>query len=678
MARATGLDIGHRSVRAVVLERVGRELRLAAHGEVSRLDANGEPKPLAAAVAELDAIVQFRGNVVTAVNDISALVRFVSTLPLPPDRLARLLRLELSQHADAGGDLAADTMVVPVPSDELMHLCVLTQPAQVYSALVDLRDAGLRSAQVHFGPAAAYNATLPLPPVQDSALALLVDIGSDTTGVTLFGDDRMLACRQVPFGGQAFTEALVASGRDRGAAEAAKRERAAPSATGLSSDDPFARSLDSALTLDDHEDEGVVAPASPGELPAATSAAVDGAHHDDEVFVIEDHPESAASPGPTAPLAGAAPAAAARTPTPPPSSASARAALVPAAGDGLDTALHRPAEALFGQIVSSVTWFKSQLRLKHIELKLVCLAGGGAALPGLAAYLERRLSAPVRLYDPFAGLAEGPRPERVHEWTGAVGLALADRKLAQRGAIRFDLRPDSLIRKELWRERLVWPFVAAACLALAAVLSLMALGSRYSAQEQSLANYDAYKSERAAQLKRLSDLEAHKAALSDDLRAVASRIYAGRDVLYTIRALKERTEASPQLWVTRLETLQVGADASLTKEQIERGDLGGEVKPGDVRTIERGAVAISGRVRFDDENGQRDEVQRDLVEKWKKFVFEWSPDASSPLFSKAEEKDFGRTPGGKGREWMWVFYFAPTDLTQLTFARPVDGGERAP
>src|SRR4051812_41507806 len=109
----TGLDIGHRTVRACVIERRGRSLSLRACGEVSRLDSSGEPKPLSAAVAELDAIVSFAGPVVCAVSDISALVRFVATLPLPPDRLARLLRLELGQHADSSGDLAADTMVVP-------------------------------------------------------------------------------------------------------------------------------------------------------------------------------------------------------------------------------------------------------------------------------------------------------------------------------------------------------------------------------------------------------------------------------------------------------------------------------------------------------------------------------------------------------------------------------------
>src|SRR4051812_41935088 len=113
MAAVTGLDVGHRTVRACVLERVGQSLRLKASGEVSRLDDVGEPKALAAAIAELDAKVQFAGQVVTSVSDISALVRFVSTLPLPPDRLSRLLRLELSQHVDASGDLAADVMVVP-------------------------------------------------------------------------------------------------------------------------------------------------------------------------------------------------------------------------------------------------------------------------------------------------------------------------------------------------------------------------------------------------------------------------------------------------------------------------------------------------------------------------------------------------------------------------------------
>ncbi len=693
----TGLDVGHRTVRACVIERSGKTLRLRACGEVSRLDAMGEPKPLSSVVAELDAIVSFSGPVVCAVSDISALVRFVATLPLPPDRLARLLRLELSQHVDGGGDLAADTLVVPIPSDELMHCCFLAQPAQVYGALVDLREAGVRSPQVHFGPAAAYNATLPLPPVRDSALALLVDIGSATTGITLFGEDRMLACRQVPVGGDAFTDALVAAGRDRAGAEKSKRVAGAAMAPTINSDDPFAKMLDAGLTRDptpatpqaaladpsvSSPDSGISSSfSSVSSSASSSSASFDSGDHDEIVITDLPHGDEPAAPAVSATQA---------TGLPTPISAAVTRPVEPTAPvslqvTALDPDLTRAAEALFGQIVSSLTWFKAQLKLKGIDLKMVCLAGGGAALPGLAAYLSRRLSMPVQAFDPFAGIEAAAKPEHAHEYTTATGLALSHPGFRFRHAVSLDLRPDTLVRRELWRSRLAWPFVAAACLAFAAVFACLTLYGQHEAERASLANYAAYQSSYDALKKKLDEREAEKAALDDDLRAIASRIYAGRDLLYTIRALKERTKDSSELWVTELETQSVGKDADLASEAKRMGDVV-RVETNRDTAIDRGAVKISGRVKF--ASASDDRLRLEFLNKWRQWIEEWTlPTASatgeggSRLFTRSKEfvidpthKDEAALKANTSSgEFPWVvtFYFAPTDLRQVTSVRTV-------
>ena len=75
--------------------------------------------------------------------------------------------------------------------------------------LADMKSAGITPRQVHFGTLALFNATLPAPPVEGDALALVVDIGATSTGVVLCGERRLLACRQLAFGGDAFTEALA-------------------------------------------------------------------------------------------------------------------------------------------------------------------------------------------------------------------------------------------------------------------------------------------------------------------------------------------------------------------------------------------------------------------------------------------------------------------------------------
>ncbi|MBA2482186.1 MAG: hypothetical protein H0V44_16110 [Planctomycetes bacterium] len=629
----TGLDIGHRTARACVLERSGKSIRLRACAQIDRVDSAGETKPLAAVLAELDAKVGFGSRVVCASSDISALVRFVSTMPLPPDRLARLLRLELSQHMDDSGDLAADTVVIPIGGDEIMHCCVLAQPAQVYSSLVDLREAGVAAPQIHFAPAAAFNATLLLPPVREDALALLIDIGATTTGVTLFGEDRMLACRQVPIGADQFSAPVIQDIR--------KATASSPSDASVV---PGPMPSDTAsITAIDME------PAAIGSdsAPALSSHHDAHGHGDDEVLVLSDelHVDGNASQSSAAPSP--------------------------------DPAISRAGEALYGQLASSVTWFKAQLKLKSIDLQRVYLAGGSTMLPGLETYLSRRFGVPVTPFDPFAGMDEasvaGVRPENGCAFTAAVGLALADPVFGLKHAVRLDLRPEAVVKRHLWRSTLIWPFVAAACLLVASVLACVTLYQMHSAQHESLANYQRYTAEYDTYKAKLKALEDEKDELSLDLRGIASRIYAGRDLLYAIRALKERTKDSPQLWVTKLETKGVGKDADSDAELIKRGDFATtRTSVAHDTAIDRGVVEVSGRVKMSAESN--DTIVNQFFNDWWSAISTWSPDGGkTKIFRDVRVREHvisraGRTEADKNaKEFPWKvgFYFNETDLEQV-------------
>jgi len=744
MAVATGLDIGHQTVRALVLERKGAALRIRSFGEASRFNGEGEPKPLAAVIAELDAKVGFKGQVVCSNNDMNVLVRFVTTLPMPPDRLARILRLELAQNADASGDLAADSIVVPLPSDEVLQCCILAQPTQVYTALIDLRDAAVSDPKVHFAPAAVYNTTLPVPLVHDNDVALFIDIGSHTSGVTLFGDDRFLACRQINTGGDQFTEALVAGGMNRHAAENSKRQGLAAPAAGTTEIDEFNQMLDdtvadapppqaatpspaapavstpgpsaatyavlqpsfedepSALDGDDVPDLFGDAPTSPpaaaatppgvpAEPPAATPRSATRDSH--ELFIIDDHPSSSVIPPqsepagiPPAASAPSAPAVAAASAAPLPPAASARSAPAPSSASSesaLDPALTRSAEALYGQIVSSLVWFKAQLKVRSLDPKLIVLAGAGSAVPGLAGYLARRFSAPAQFSDPFTAIEVGPKPERPHEWAVAMGLALAAPGIRQRSAVRIDLRPETLIKRALWRSRLIWPYVAAAFLVVAAVFAILTLHSSYAAQQGEIDAYASYQATYDSDKKQLDELDAQKADLQTDLRAIASRIYAGRDILYTLVALKERTHDSPQLWVTSLVTHSVGKDTDMKEEMARQGDVIRERGDRNL-TIDRGAVDISGKVKF--ESAATYEGRNEFVHDWRFAILVASPDGRFPLFhdakeTKNEQSDQDAENAKVKGEYPWGarFFFEPTQLSQVqaTTAMPPGLGGHA-
>ena len=132
MARTfVGLDIGHHTVRAVALRREGRAFAVSGFGEVRRRDAEGETRPLAVVIEELKRQVPLGHSPCVAHGDLVTLVKYVGTIPLPPDRLLRLLRLELMQAIEST-ELAADSFPVPLASDELIHCCVLTQPTHAF------------------------------------------------------------------------------------------------------------------------------------------------------------------------------------------------------------------------------------------------------------------------------------------------------------------------------------------------------------------------------------------------------------------------------------------------------------------------------------------------------------------------------------------------------------------
>ncbi len=678
MAVATGLDIGHQTVRALVVEGGSRELRILASGSVPRLDAEGQPRPVAAVVAELDTIVDFRGPVVVADNDINVLVRFVSTLALPADRLARLLRLELEQHADSSGDLAADTLPVPIAGDELLHCCILAQPAQVYSTLIDLREAKAGSAIIHFAPAAVYNSTTLLPPVMDSDLAVVIDIGAKVTGITLFGDDRLLACRQVSVGGDLFTEALVANGIDPLNAEAAKRRSVGGAASASSPSDPFGSMLEEGLR-----------PGSAGaaEVPIDSlglDAAPAQVHPTSELFVVEDEaPLAHAGPAGEAPVAPAVagpetppvpaagvPHAGAGTPPGSPAAAPSPASTGILADAALDPALTKAADVLFGHIVASLTWFKTQLKVRSIEPKVILLSGGGAATPGLAGYLSRRLSYQVRIHNPFEAIEQGRKPDHAHEWATALGLAISAPVLHRRAVVRLDLRPEGLIKRELWRTRLAWPYVAAGLLVVASVFALLAMHAQYAAEQDCLETFATYDKAYDEQNAQLVQAQQQHDGLSSDLRSIAARIYGGSTLLSVLRSLKEETKVKEfqEIWITKLATHAIGQEGHIAKEQEARGNKTSKLEQGE-NTIDRGEVDIYGLIKTSDTHSIHERVG--ILGNWSSALKTWSPDdGHSMLFSDGQSIEISDRAGieqSKSQsQFGYRFIFSPTDLSLLT------------
>jgi Tfp pilus assembly PilM family ATPase len=727
MARTfVGLDVGHHMVRAVALRREGRSFAIVAHAEVPRLDEDGTTRPLRAVVKDIQKKVPLGRSPVVSIGDLETLVRYVGTIPLPPDRLQRLLRLELLQAIEAS-ELAADSFPVPLASDELIHCCVLTHPTHAHEAIGDLVAEGLSDPILHVSSAAVYNVTVPLPPIQDEELALLVDIGSARTNVALFGDRRLLACRQLAIGGDDFTAALT-GGKEQGKHLAEQRKivgegstsrfaelgRATPPAvTPLTpnkstTESVFATSESAdkgdegelkfdededptgGLQLEDHDDQpkkqaqSFVAPAesfsldldskteekSPTEVKQ-TSIAQSKAFTFESVDTV-----AVAEPG---------------------------FATQQIANRVLGAELTKVAESLYGQLASSLAWFRTQIHARQLNVTKVFLTGGGASLDGLEAYLQRRFNLPVKRFDPCENLT-GRTPECPHVFATAIGLAIAAANSIQ-GTVYLDLTPDTLQRKRLWRTRLLWPYVAAASILFAAVLACLTMLNNQTVAELNIESFAEFHRNYDEQKKLLDDLQREREGLSEDLRAIASRIYAGRDALFTIRALKEQTEKSKELWITTLETVDIGKDSEVINPASATSVRGmTSLRPTSTPSkdgrrdtaIDRGAVDITGSVKFD--TTKTDVELNNFFESYKAALDAWKPaDEGAKLFresrvvqhviSHEEVKTQVKTTASPrapktaptsiaeaGRfPFKLRFFYQPTELGAITSAQKVEG-----
>lgn len=598
MATSVGLDLGVHHVRALVL----RDGRVAAHAAVSRRTGDGLERPLPTVLAELAADLPIGRPEAAAASELDVLARFLHIAPLPPDRLERVLRLELSP--EDGPPPVMDAVRLAGQGDDLAFLGLVVDAGAVKLLQVELARGGVRPKAISWGPMALAAAAMRVP-LEGEQLALIIDIGAGGTDVALVGEGRLLACRRLMFGGEQFTQALVDTGLTPAAAEAAKLQR---------------------------EPEATPAPA-PAPVPTAAPAPIP-ATEADALPPLEEQPPGLALDLPPQPPPAPAPEPepelelelddGGKTPRAP------GMATVALASVSLGPQLTRAAEMFYGQLATTLAFFKAQLKRSQLAPAKVLLCGGGAGLPGLDAYLQRRFQVPVERWNPCDGLAGAPADEP-WRWARALGLALAG---SPADVPRVDLRPEPDLRREAWRRRLVWPWVAAACVLAAGAIAAYGLSSSIEDDRTETRLLEGAVTEHKRLSAELAKAEAERDALLEDLRAVAGRIYAARDLLYTIRALKEQTAKSKELWVTKLSTDSI-APAETAPERTAPGrgrftTKGGISAPRVDTVVSRGAVVLNCSVRFDEQKKETDYTS--FTNTYQDALKQWSTPEGKPLF----------------------------------------------
>jgi type IV pilus assembly protein PilM len=161
-------------------------------------------------------------------------------------------------------------------------------------------------------------------------------------------------------------------------------------------------------------------------------------------------------------------------------------------------------------IQSTLMICRAQTKIPDLKVDRVRLAGGGASLKGLDAYLKQAMGVPVDRWNPFEGcdLSALPEDEKTaveaapHEYAVALGLAQSESSPA---AFRLSVVPEATRKKREFATKGVFSVAAA-------VVAVGALAILYSARTKASADV-------AAQTKTLRDSEARATKLDTELRA---------------------------------------------------------------------------------------------------------------------------------------------------------------
>jgi type IV pilus assembly protein PilM len=136
-------------------------------------------------------------------------------------------------------------------------------------------------------------------------------------------------------------------------------------------------------------------------------------------------------------------------------------------------ALREGADGVANAVRGAVTFCRTQAKMPRVDYQRIFLSGGGARLQGLAEYLEKKTSRPVKILDLYSGLDlrrldavsakcfEG----QISDMAVALGLAVLD---ADPEAFHLDLTPQAIRQRRAFWGKTV--FAAAAGVVLLASL----------------------------------------------------------------------------------------------------------------------------------------------------------------------------------------------------------------
>lgn len=413
LSNVLGVDIGCRTIKVAEVRAQGREPMVSALGlvetPVGAVDHTGiqNPDAVGAAIKQCahDCGATISDVVVSINGQASVLVKCLEVPRMSKDELEQHMGWEIqNQSPFAESTILSDyrQMDEEDPASANIDVVMAASPQSAIDTMIScFKRAGKKLGAIDVPPLSyARSLASSYGDAVENETVCLVDIGHKTTSINIYKNGKLLWPRQVPLGGENFTQAIAdAFGISMEDAEQRKFDHAViPAGAGNQAAAPVNPFADPGATYSGYAfgndpppaggeaTQMGAAPYNPFMEDAGTPAAPDATASPADGTAAADAPP--VSDAPAAPPVADAP------PAPP-------VATAPVPQDNPDQV------ALYNAFASTLSEFLDELR-RSIDfyrsrggsVDRVFLAGGGAKIKGLTEYVNEAIKLPCDLYDP--------------------------------------------------------------------------------------------------------------------------------------------------------------------------------------------------------------------------------------------------------------------------------------
>lgn len=410
-----GVDIGCRTIKVAEVRAQGREPMVSAMGlvetPVGAVDHTGiqNPDAVGAAIKQCahDCGATITDAVVSINGQASVLVKCLEVPRMSKDELEQHMGWEIqNQSPFAESTILSDyrQMDEEDPASANIDVVMAAAPQSAIDTMVScFKRAGKKLGAIDVPPLSyARSLASSYADAVENETVCLVDIGHKTTSINIYKDGKLLWPRQVPLGGENFTQAIAdAFGISLEDAEQKKFASASiPAGAGAQAAAPVNPFADSSSNY-----SGYAFGNDPPPVAGSEATQMGSAPYNPFMDDASAQPAPAADSGSVPPVSDA--------PTEPPVSDAATVPPVTAAESvppvsATPVPQQNPDEvALYNAFANTLSEFLDELR-RSIDfyrsrggsVERVFLAGGGAKIKGMAEYVNEAIGLPCDLYDP--------------------------------------------------------------------------------------------------------------------------------------------------------------------------------------------------------------------------------------------------------------------------------------